>query len=166
MLLLAPLFVLGGSWLGARLSTAASQLNSTVVLAERYVRQQQHPVRFGAQTAAALSLARAEEDPKALLTAAIEIRQRFQRTGRMFGAWVGLVIAAKLISLSVHRRSTEYQPDPAACLACARCFDYCPNERVRCGALLNRSVLNEPLVGGGGLTRSQPIAATPVQGTN
>ena len=41
----------------------------------------------------------------------------------------------KLISLSVRRRRTDYEPDRGDCFACARCFEYCPNELVRRGLM-------------------------------
>jgi NosR/NirI family nitrous oxide reductase transcriptional regulator len=149
LLILTPLLMLVGGWLGPRLSTAASQVNATVSLAERYVKQQKHPVPLGVQTAAALSMSRAEENPQALLTSAIEIRERFQRAGWIFGAWVGLVIGMKLISLSVHQRRTDYEPDRGACFGCARCFSYCPNERVRRGLLPESdAVANDPVAAG------------------
>jgi ferredoxin len=135
MLVLTPFLIVGGGWLGSALSTPVSRLNPTVALAERYLLEQKNPVPLGVQTAAALSLARAGEDPKALLHAAAELRRRFVWAGLAFGAWGGLVIGAKLIGLSLRQRRTDYEPDRGACLACARCFSYCPNERARTGKL-------------------------------
>jgi ferredoxin len=139
MLVLVPVMVAGGAWLGAGLSTAAARVNPTVALGERYLRERSNPVRHGVQTAPALALSRAEQDPKALLTRALAIRQRFNRAGWLFGGWVGLVVGIKLVSLSLRHRRTDYQPDRGACLACARCFTYCPSERVRCGLAPNLS---------------------------
>ena len=51
-----------------------------------------------------------------------------------FGAWVGLVVGVKLIHLSIRRRRAEYEPDPANCVSCGRCFWYCPQEQARLGA--------------------------------
>ena len=55
--------------------------------------------------------------------------------GWIFGAWVGLVIGGKLIALSVRRKRTDFEPDSSACFACARCFEYCPSERMRRGLI-------------------------------
>lgn len=55
--------------------------------------------------------------------------------GWLFGAWTGLVIGGKLISLSVRRNRTDFEPDSAACFACARCFEACPSERTRHGLI-------------------------------
>jgi ferredoxin len=54
------------------------------------------------------------------------------RTGAwLLGGFLGLVIGLKLIRLSVYRRRVDYEADPALCVACGRCFDYCPRERLR-----------------------------------
>jgi formate hydrogenlyase subunit 6/NADH:ubiquinone oxidoreductase subunit I len=42
-----------------------------------------------------------------------------------------LVIVGKLVSLSLHRRRTDYEPDRGECVGCARCFEFCPNELAR-----------------------------------
>ena len=58
---------------------------------------------------------------------------KFRTAGGWLGAWVGLVIGAKLIHLSVRRRRSDYQPDRTACVSCGRCFWYCPGEQARQG---------------------------------
>ena len=55
--------------------------------------------------------------------------------GWLFGAWAGLVIGGKMIALCVRRNRTDFEPDPSACFACARCFEYCPSEHVRRGLI-------------------------------
>ena len=51
--------------------------------------------------------------------------------GALFGAFVGLVVGGKLLALSVKRRRTDYEADRASCLACGRCYSYCPKEHER-----------------------------------
>ena len=46
---------------------------------------------------------------------------------------VGLVIGLKLIGLTMRPSRADYEPDRGACFGCARCFSYCPSERVRVG---------------------------------
>jgi ferredoxin len=133
LLLLVPAFLAAGAVLGWNLGVPASKLSPTVALAERYLTEQKNPVPLGVQTAAALSLMRADQDPPGLLKSAIQIRQRFQWAGLAFGVWAGLVIGCKLIGLSIRAQRSGYEPDRGACVACARCFAYCPSERVRCG---------------------------------
>jgi ferredoxin len=125
----------GGSWLGAHLGVQASRVNPTVALAERYLVEKSRPVPLGVQTAAALALARAEHEGKDLVAQAVAIRGRFHRAGWIFGAWVAVVISVKLVALCLRYRRVDYEPDRGNCLACARCFKSCPNERHRCGLL-------------------------------
>ena len=135
LLALLPVLVVAGAWAGSKFSPAAAQLHPTVALAERYVRQQSHPVQYGLMTPEALSLQRAAENPEAILTAAADLRHRFDLACCLFGGWIGLVIGLKLVALSVRPSRTDYEPDRGACLACARCFTACPNERVRLGLM-------------------------------
>jgi hypothetical protein len=72
---------------------------------------------------------------------AIEIRGRYQRLGGWLGAWVGLVIAVKLVSLSIRRKRVDYQPDRSRCVSCGRCYWYCPGEQVRLGLISDVSEL-------------------------
>ncbi len=135
LLALLPVLVIAGAWAGSKLSPAAAQLHPTVALAERYVRQQSHPVQYGVMTPETLSLQRAAEDPQAIIAAAADLRRHFNLACLLFGGWVGLVIGAKLVTLSLRPSRTDYEPDRGACFECARCFSACPNERVRLGLM-------------------------------
>ena len=121
------------AWLGGRLGGPASRLHPTVSLAHRFVLERDTPPKTGALNADDLALERARQNPKDLLAAAGGIEHKFRLGGWLFGAWVGLVIGVKLVSLSVRRQRTDYEPDRGACLACARCLEYCPNELLRRG---------------------------------
>ena len=59
--------------------------------------------------------------------------ERMTLASWLLGAWVGLVIGVKLIALSVRVTRTDFEPDRGACVACARCFLSCPQERTRLG---------------------------------
>lgn len=136
LLVLVPLLMTAGAWLGHQFSIPASRLHPTVSLAEQYVREHDTPTRVGTLTPDELALERARQDPEAILTQATAIRRRFGIGGWIFGAWVGLVVGIKLLSLSVRRQRTDYEPDRGDCFACARCFEFCPNELLRRGVPL------------------------------
>ena len=135
LLILLPLLAGGGGWLGGRFSGPASQLHprcqprAALRARARHAAKDRrpHPRRPGTWNAPA-------RIPKDLLAEAAAIRHKFRLGGWLFGAWVGLVIGVKLISLSVRRQRTDYEPDRGACLSCARCLEYCPNELTRRGA--------------------------------
>jgi polyferredoxin len=135
LLLLLPFLIAGGGWLGSRVSAPASKMHPTVSLAEGLLRSQGIPRKPGPLTPDDLALDRARQTPQELLTEAAAIRRKFVVGGSLFGGWVGLVIGAKLISLSLQRRRTDYEPDRGECFGCARCFEYCPNELVRRGIM-------------------------------
>ncbi|MDO8542855.1 MAG: 4Fe-4S binding protein [Opitutaceae bacterium] len=133
LLVALPLLITAGALGGARLAPAAARLHPTVALVEQHLRQQKAPVTHPPMTPEALSLERAANDPDPLIASARKIRERVTLACWLFGGWVGLVIGIKLIALSLRPARTDYEPDRGACVACARCFEYCPNELVRRG---------------------------------
>jgi ferredoxin len=134
MLLLLPILVIGGGALGGRIfSRTAARVNPTVALAERYLLEQNQPSKTGVLSPDDLALARARQHPDDLLRDARAIQRKVTLGSWGFGAWVGLVIGIKLISLSLHRQRTDFEPASGDCFACARCFEFCPNELARRG---------------------------------
>ncbi len=133
LLIAVPLLIAGGAGIGWRLSATAARMHPVVSLAERYLQNREPAPRTGAVSPEQLELQRARENPRELLIDAARIRRQFDIGTTLFGAWAGLVIAAKLISLSLRRNRTDYEPDRGDCVGCARCFEYCPNELVRRG---------------------------------
>jgi NosR/NirI family nitrous oxide reductase transcriptional regulator len=130
-----PVLVLAGVWLGDRLSAPAAGLNPHVALAREYLANKDTPSVVGALTPAELALNRARLQPEAIVKRGAELERQIRIGGWIFGAWVGLVIGGKLISLTLRRTRTDYEPDRGACVACARCFTFCPQELVRRGVM-------------------------------
>ena len=69
--------------------------------------------------------------PETLYAQAADVRARFTRNGGIIGALLGLFLAGKLVSFSVRRRRSDYEPDRGTCVSCARCFMSCPRERLQ-----------------------------------
>jgi len=133
LLVSLPIMILAMAWVGAQLSGPASRLNPTVSLAEELAR---NPVSTSVEKPTApneLALERARLAPAEITEQAARIGRTFAIGGWAFGGWVGLVIGVKLISLSLRRTRTDYEPDRGNCVACARCFEHCPNELARIG---------------------------------
>ncbi len=135
LFLLTPLLVVGIGGVGSLLAGPAAKLHSTVALAEHWLHHQKTPPEYPAMDPDLLRLKRADKDPKQLVSEAAAMRAVFIRNGWLLGGWIGLVIGAKLISLSLRRTRTDYEPDRGACVGCARCFEFCPNELVRRGLM-------------------------------
>jgi len=135
LILLVPVLVLLGGWVGYSLRMVTSCMHPTVRLAERIYLEDSGGIKpaFGGAgtTDASLAFRATGKEAKELYQEASNIRARFGRGGWLLGGFVGLVIALKLIGVSVWRQRTDYEADRASCLACGRCFQYCPKERVR-----------------------------------
>jgi NosR/NirI family transcriptional regulator, nitrous oxide reductase regulator len=128
-LVLLPILVGAGGWAGYQIRGWLAQIHPQVRLAQR-VHQEENGQVEG--TTDASDAFRATGRPsQELYTEATVLRDRFGIGGILFGAFVGFVIGGKLLSLSVKRRRTDYEADPASCLACGRCYEYCPKEHER-----------------------------------
>lgn len=128
-----PVVLMLGAGAGWLFGAAAARLHPTVALADQYREKLGPEILARLRNPARLALGRAEKQAKELLPRADDLRRRFRTGGLWFGLWCGVVVGVKLVSLGMVRRRNEYQPDRAACLACARCFASCPQERIRLG---------------------------------
>lgn len=140
-LMVTPLLIFAGAWGGLKFSPTAAMLHPSVNLAHEFLANQGKPAPTGALSPADLELQRARQNPRETLVASAKVQHRFDMGTTLFGGWIGLVIGAKWISLRLRRTRTDYEPDRGDCVACARCFDYCPNELVRRGVI---SPVKEP----------------------
>ncbi len=140
LLLAVPAIIAAMTWLGTTWSLPLSRLDFTVQLAEQVRLEETEQV---ASTDASDAF-RNEGTPTADLYArAIEHQQRFARLGGWLGAWIGLVLAVKLVHLSIRRKRTDYRPDSSGCVSCGRCFKSCPVELVRLGLIEDVSEMVE-----------------------
>ena len=124
MLAACPLLIGGGFFFGRQLEVPLAHLHPTVRLADRVRLEQIGRVEGTVDASDAFrNTGRAVAD---LYREAISISDMFRTAGGWFGAWVGLVVAAKLVHLSIRRRRSDYEPDRTSCVSCGRCFWYCP----------------------------------------
>ena len=137
LILLLPVLVAMGGWLGWSLGEPFSRMHYTVRLADRVYQEKTGQVQGTTDASAAFyATDRLVEE---LYQEARDIRAGFARAALATGAFVGLVIGLKLVQLSMRRRRTEYEADRGTCLACGRCFTYCPIEHRRRKQLHDRS---------------------------
>ena len=129
LILLLPVLIFLGGWGGASLNQSWSRMHATVRLAERIYLENQG--LLSETTDASLAFRATGEPIEDLYEQASVIRKQFKFGGWLLGAFIGLVAGLKLIIPSVRKQRTDFQADSASCLACGRCFKYCPREHVR-----------------------------------
>jgi len=129
LLLLLPVLVFLGGWAGSSLKGVTSRAHETVRLAEQiYMEETGETEEI---TEASTAFRATGQQIKELYEQASNIRANFELGGWILGGFIGLLIGLKLIGLSVWRQRTDYEADRASCLACGRCYKYCPREHVR-----------------------------------
>jgi ferredoxin len=129
LILLVPLLMFAGGWMTSGINHVTARMHETVRLAERIHAEETGQVADSTDASAAF---RATGTPmEELYDEAEGIRAQCGTGGWIFGAFVGLVAGLKLIALSVWRQRTDYEASRASCLACGRCYKYCPREHIR-----------------------------------
>ncbi len=125
-LLVLPLLLLAGGVVGRALGPAFARTHATVCLAERVWLEEGGKVEGTTNESDAFRATGRPADE--LYLAAAALKARFDTGSTVLGAFVGLVIGATLLGVSLRRRRTDYDADPALCVACGRCYRYCPVE--------------------------------------
>jgi len=105
-------------------------------LADRYLRERNEPQKSGAPSPEDLALERARQHPAELLKDSAVIQREFRWGSLVLGGWIGAVVGIKLIGVGLRRQRTDFEPASGECFACARCFEFCPNELVRRGVVI------------------------------
>ena len=129
LLLLLPVLVSLGTAMGYVARPMLARMHATVRLAERVYLEESGQVED--TTDASVAFRGTGQTVEALYAEATALRARFGVGGATLGAFLGLVIAVKLIGVSVQRKQTDYEAERAGCVACARCYRFCPRERLR-----------------------------------
>ena len=135
LMILLPVLALSVGWAGSRLKNVTARAHATVRLAERVYLEDEGLVE--GTTNASLAFRATGRQPAQLYAEVSDIRAKFMLGGWFLGGFVGLIAGLKLIGLSRRVGRTDYEADRASCLACGRCFEYCPKEHARRKAIDN-----------------------------
>jgi ferredoxin len=135
LVLTLPVLIGVGAWIGGTFSGVAARMHPTVQLAAKWISAHDSPHKAAPLSPDDFALERARQNPNELLTQAVQVQHKFSLGTAILGAWSGLVVGIKLLSLSLLRRRDDYEPDRGSCFACARCFESCPSELARRGLL-------------------------------
>jgi ferredoxin len=126
LILLVPIFIAVGGWVASLAADSFSRMHFTVRLAEQIAWEDASEVdKF---TEASQVFRDTGQPKEALFQEARHVRDRFVLGAWILGGFLGLVIAGKLIGLSRYRIRSDYEINATDCLACGRCFSYCPQE--------------------------------------
>jgi NAD-dependent dihydropyrimidine dehydrogenase PreA subunit len=126
-LALLPVAVASCAGLGGWLGVSFSQKNSTVQLATRVVAEEAGTVE--GTTDYSTKFRESGTSVPTLTAEAQTIQRKFTQAGVWFGIWVGLVVGLKFVMASLPRRRADYEADQMNCVACARCYQFCPQEQ-------------------------------------
>ena len=124
LILLVPILTVGGFAFGGVLKEPLSRMHPTVRLAERVAGEELG--RYEGTNIESEAFRSSDQPMEELYADAVELKEGFAKGGRWLGAFIGLVIASKLIGVSILRKREGYEPDKGTCYSCGRCYKYCP----------------------------------------
>lgn len=90
--------------------------------------QAEERAQDGRWTVKSVAFRKSGKSIEGLYASAREIEAAFRIGSIIFGVWCGLTLALKIIFTLHPPRRVDYEADPAWCVACARCYRYCPRE--------------------------------------
>jgi ferredoxin len=141
-LVLLPVLVALGYWIGTQLTVPFSKMHPTVRLAERVLAEDTKKVSGTTEESTAFRATGKPVDE--LKTQAMQIRHRFAIGSPILGAFLGLVFAAKILSLAIAKPNKIYEPDQSNCVSCGRCYKFCPRELSRVRKLTSQRSPSKP----------------------
>lgn len=128
LLVALPVFVLVGTGLGNLAASGLSHMHPTIQMADRVLLEEQGLVTDTTEQSDAFRAT--GNTPESLYEEAAQIQTQFNVGSCLAGAFLGLVAGLKLVQVSVRKERHGYEADQAGCLACARCYSACPQQRV------------------------------------
>jgi ferredoxin len=126
-LALVPLLALAGAGVGWGLHRPLARLHSEIRLAERVALEERSAA--GALTVESEAFRATGRPLTELAAEALRLRRQFRLGSILLGAFVGLVLGARLAGLARWPRRDCYDVDRADCVSCARCFESCSVDR-------------------------------------
>ena len=128
-MLLMPLLVVSGALMMRASAEGLSRAHKEVRLSDRVTayEAQAAPEIIPLEVEAFYMKGRTMEELTATKDAIVA---DYRKYATWAGAMIGLVLAIALMRFSIKRRRETYEIDQSACVACGRCFEYCPQNRV------------------------------------
>ena len=142
LLLLLPIAMFLVGWGISKLAKPLSRVHATVRLAEQVnLVETGQLVEISEETENAVTGFRATgKTSSELYDEADQVQAAFATGGWYLGGFLGFVAIGKLIMLSIRYRRKDYTAQRAGCIACGRCYQYCPREKLRLKKLNEKKV--------------------------
>jgi ferredoxin len=126
--LLLPFLIMAGFFIGQLASPALARLHPTVALSEElHLRAVNPQIEYTSDTLQAFD--ENSGNAEATFKKGLILVRRFRVGTGLVGAFVGLMFGVSLLKLSTYRTRTTFMPNQGHCMACARCYNYCPVSR-------------------------------------
>jgi NAD-dependent dihydropyrimidine dehydrogenase PreA subunit len=122
--LFIPFFAVAGGFVFYNLAPALSGINTNVQLAREIRLEKESAVP--AISKAAIAYKESGKTESELFAEEQNIIIRYRKSAPWAGIFLGASLGISLVSLSVRKRRTGYEPDRGKCYSCGRCFRYCP----------------------------------------
>ena len=122
--LILPILILIGGYVGSKSHIYLSKANTTVGLAELLIANPElknDPDHIDVQT-----FLTSGKTMETLLEEAATIRKQFYYGGWIMGGFLGLAFGLIFMGKTLYRNRKDYEPDKGNCVSCGRCMDYCP----------------------------------------
>jgi ferredoxin len=123
-IILIPLWVLIGGYIGSRAHVYLSRANRDVQLAELLVTNPE--VRNDPDNLDVQAFLTSGKTLETLISEAEKIRQKFYTGGWWVGGFFGLAFGLVFTGKTIFRGRKDYTPDKGNCVSCGRCMSYCP----------------------------------------
>lgn len=127
LLVVLPVLILLGAGLGNVAAPGLSKMHPTVQVAQRVLLEAQGHVTDTTDQSDAFRAT--GSTPESLYADAAQVQSKFIIGSISVGVFLAVVLGLKLVRVSIRRDRAGYEAEQAGCLACARCYKSCPNER-------------------------------------
>jgi ferredoxin len=125
--LIIPLWMAAGVFVGERSHTFLSKANPDVYLAELLISKPE--IKNDLLNLDVQTFLTSGKTLETLVKEAEIIRGKFYIGSMIAGGFLGLVIGMTLLNTVVFRKRQDFEPNKGSCLSCVRCVDFCPVEK-------------------------------------
>jgi len=128
LIVVFPLMLAAGGYLGSLLDVPLSRLHADVRLADQIIREDSGST---VSTLESETFRGSRTTPAELFARVDVVVSRFRLGSMSLGIFLTLVLWLGLLLSYMRRERLDYEIDRGECVSCGRCFTYCPREHDR-----------------------------------